>query len=307
MAVSHVFSNTISDKTGTVTFWDGATTASEVATKLVRPADWNSAHNQFYTLAGNTSGNSTASGTNVILSGGSNITLAGSTGSIAIIGPSPPTLSFFDNQGLDATAFSNYGDMSLRVFPLTPVNEIMPGNMSVNTIMLNVSQSVSTAATWTNRVSIGFYTSVNSTQLTRVCSGSTSWGTAAGAAGINNTFGGIRWLSIHSSNFDVQPVFSEGVRYWAAIWHRTSNNAGSMTISFMGGQSMGQSGVRSGVMGVASQTDTTLGAVRFNGVFGTTFSSAMPVTLNGSDINHSVAAVQHLPQVILNNVGSNII
>ena len=46
--------------------------------------------------------------------------------------------------------------------------------------MLNVTQSLSTAATFTNQISLAFYTSVNSTQLTRVFSASTSFGTNAG-------------------------------------------------------------------------------------------------------------------------------
>ena len=87
MAVSHVFSNAVADWTGTVTVFDSAgSTGTAAASAIVRPSDWNSAHNQFYTLTGNTTGNSTASGTNVIFSGGQLITLGGSTGSVKING-----------------------------------------------------------------------------------------------------------------------------------------------------------------------------------------------------------------------------
>jgi hypothetical protein len=67
MAVSHVKSVTIADGTNT---------------NIVRPGDWNSVHNQFFTLAGNTNNASSVSGTNVILSGGNNVTLVGSSNSI---------------------------------------------------------------------------------------------------------------------------------------------------------------------------------------------------------------------------------
>lgn len=77
MAVSHVFSSPVADKTGTVTNWDGATTASALATEQVRPSDWNSAHLQFMTVTGNTVGQSTFSGTNIVIGGGANITLSG--------------------------------------------------------------------------------------------------------------------------------------------------------------------------------------------------------------------------------------
>jgi len=307
MAVSHVFSNAVADWTGTVTVGDSAgATTTIAATDLVRPVDWNSAHNQFYTLTGNTSGNSTASGTNVLLSGGSNITLEGSASRIAIHGAGPPTLSFFDNMCWGATAASELGNATLFVFPFTPANELFPGNMTVSTLMLNISgATVSTGAAWTRSFSIAFYTSVNSTQLTRVFSGSTTFGTNAGNMNINDSFGGNRWLSIHSSNFDVAPSFEAGKRYWCAIWNRSSS--GSQTFSLFGNQTLGTSAARSGVLGAVSVANSTLGWQRFLGIYSATFSTAMPAALAGSDINKSVAAVQFFPQVLLNNVGSNIV
>lgn len=88
MAVSHVFSNAVANWTGTVTVFNSqGSTGTVAATDLVRPTDWNSAHNQFYTLTGNTNGNSTASGTNVIFAGSGGVTLGGSTDTIVISGP----------------------------------------------------------------------------------------------------------------------------------------------------------------------------------------------------------------------------
>lgn len=79
MSISHVKSNTIADFTGTVTVFNSVGgTATRNATDLVRPSDWNSVHNQFYTITGNTNNASTASGTNVVLSGGNGVTLVGS-------------------------------------------------------------------------------------------------------------------------------------------------------------------------------------------------------------------------------------
>jgi len=69
VAISHVFSNAIPDGTNT---------------NIVRPSDWNSAHNQYYTLSGNTLGNSTVSGTNVVLQGAGNVSLSG-TGQTVVV------------------------------------------------------------------------------------------------------------------------------------------------------------------------------------------------------------------------------
>lgn len=83
MAVSHAKSITIGDFTGTVTAFNSqASTTTVAATDLARPADWNSAHNQYFTLTGNTNNASTVSGTNVVLSGGNNVTLIGSNNSV---------------------------------------------------------------------------------------------------------------------------------------------------------------------------------------------------------------------------------
>jgi len=61
MALYHVYSQTVADGT---------------ATSVVRPSDWNSAHSQVMTLAGNTVGASTISGTNIVFQGGNNVTLS---------------------------------------------------------------------------------------------------------------------------------------------------------------------------------------------------------------------------------------
>ena len=64
MPLYHVYSQTVADGT---------------ATSVVRPSDWNSAHNQQITLSGNTAGQSTISGTNIVFQGGNNVTLSANT------------------------------------------------------------------------------------------------------------------------------------------------------------------------------------------------------------------------------------
>lgn len=79
-AISHQKSLTMADFTGTVTVFNSqASTVTIAATDLVRPSDFNSVHNFFITISGNTAGSSTASGTNLVLAGGSFITLSMNT------------------------------------------------------------------------------------------------------------------------------------------------------------------------------------------------------------------------------------
>lgn len=111
MAVSHVKSDTIGDFTGTITgFNSQGSTTTIAASDLVRPSDWNSAHNQFYTLTGNTTGNSTASGTNVLFAGSGGISIGGSTDSIVWSVRPELTQSFYPFPPLpQATSSMNSG------------------------------------------------------------------------------------------------------------------------------------------------------------------------------------------------------
>jgi hypothetical protein len=80
VAVSHVKSNTVADFTGTVTVANsGGGTNTIAATDLIRPSDWNSAHNHFVTITGNTAGTANGSGTNLVFGGTNDITLNLST------------------------------------------------------------------------------------------------------------------------------------------------------------------------------------------------------------------------------------
>lgn len=91
MSILHVKSNTIADMTGTVTVFNSAgATATAAATNLIRPGDWNSAHNFVQNIAGNTSGTSQVSGTDIVWAGGNNITLSGNGSTISIHAQTTP-------------------------------------------------------------------------------------------------------------------------------------------------------------------------------------------------------------------------
>lgn len=134
MAVSHVYNQTVADGT---------------ATSVVRPSDWNSAHNQYMTLAGNTAGASTISGTNIVFQGGSNITLSVNAQTIifdasnALTTASPvahthgnPTLNLTNISGTTASA-SNGLTLSLSAnataaaFTLNNWRPLEPNNASL--------------------------------------------------------------------------------------------------------------------------------------------------------------------------------
>lgn len=143
MAIVHAFSDTVANITGTATVWNGATTSTIAATDLVRPQDWNSAHNMAFTLTGNTTLNSTLSGTNIVLAGSGGVQVGGSNGSFII---SNAPINSFVPWYPGSTSTQTIGAMgtstaSAIVFPV-----IVDAMLAFNHIKFGFSASVVTSA-----------------------------------------------------------------------------------------------------------------------------------------------------------------
>lgn len=150
-AVSHVKSNTIGDwAAGAVTVFNsaGATTTAN-ATNLVRPGDWNSAHNQYITISGNTAGVTSATNlTNIVMGGSGNVTLSmstnGANGTIWFDGPDAYTARTYQNRQLAASTTSIMGQNSLW---LAPFRLAAPVSASSLIAFVSLSGTVTSAAT----------------------------------------------------------------------------------------------------------------------------------------------------------------
>jgi hypothetical protein len=274
MAVLHDKTLTMADFTGTITgFNSQGSTVTIAATDLVRPSDWNSNHEQLYTLSGNTNNASTASGTNVVLQGVGGVTLIGSTGTIGIsaIPPVTFTQTAFMGQVMGATRNnSSFGQNSLYVWPVVLPNYVSGGAVR---FPVTVTHSSSAAASVQKGYTIrfGIYTthSTNATVLTQMYStsytiaashssnaswmnsyisdiqNSTSYGTqSSSSAGLNIS------SQIHGAREIVMPLstlLSPG-HYWFALLNSTSSvgaggNLLSMQNSFMEGASANRMGI----------------------------------------------------------------
>ena len=123
MAISHVFSNAIPDGTNT---------------NVVRPSDWNSAHNQYYTLSGNTLGASTVSGTNVVFQGVGNVSLSGTGQTIVFYGTGGGTQSVQTQAsgGIAGTGFTS----------TTTAGTAVVGTLDSQGLSLGVPAYITTAA-----------------------------------------------------------------------------------------------------------------------------------------------------------------
>jgi hypothetical protein len=215
MAVSHVYSNTNADATGTVTIWNGATTSALSATNLVRPSDWNSAHNQYVTISGNTSGSSTMSGTNIVFGGTNGITLSASSaaGAATMWAMGWPHLSSYVNNTLISTQSQRFTQntysAALAFYLPKPISAsflripvLMTTNSTNVVTTANTNVSAEQYSTW-NAVVYSLGTGASSKSLISVASGSAGF-----------TFRNSASIGAASNNISITQAYSyaaEGV------------------------------------------------------------------------------------------------
>jgi hypothetical protein len=247
------------------------------------------------------------------ITGGPGVTVGSDASGASISAKTAAEGSFFENavqmgsvqQGLAvASVDTNLAGGRLLVQPITPAAELFPFNISATRMLLNFSGGATTSssnlsAAFSSTFFVGFYTRVNSTQLSLVNSVSKS--TAAGASTANySRFVGPRWLTFHSSAFSSAPTFLEGSRYWFAQLIRTSG-AIYTSNSFL--QQFGQyhqlSVQRSGSLGEAVGSATSLGWYPFMGLHSLTTHTALPVTLAHSQINKASSLANFIPHLAL--------
>lgn len=130
------------------------TQADDVATSIVRPTDWNSSHLQSYTVLGNTTGNSTGSGTNIFYSADGHNTFQASDNTIIFMGArvSNEYAPIQSNQG---AIFAALGTGSLHAQFFSPELDVAVNNIVLG-ISFNRASSTNTRAA-THRISYGIF------------------------------------------------------------------------------------------------------------------------------------------------------
>ena len=178
MAIRHVYSQTVADGT---------------ATSVVRPSDWNSAHNQTLFLAGNTAGASSISGSDIYWAGGSNVTLSANGSTVSVIGVAAQTVdtnkagtgfTSTTTAGTAVTAALGTNGLSMAVpnFITTYVNDLTSGRAGTGFTSTTTAGTAVTAALGTNGLSMAvpnfITTYVNDLTSGRAGTGFTSTTTA---------------------------------------------------------------------------------------------------------------------------------
>lgn len=263
MTIRHVFSNLVADATGTLTVWNGATTATVAATDIVRPSDWNSAHELASTISGNTAGQSTVSGTNIVLAGGANITLSANGSTVSIVGGAG---------GAGNTGYLSAGttNASLGTVSFANSNGVTFG-IDGQTITATVQTNYLTTAMASNRGS-------DFVQATAAFNGTNASGTIASNA-----------ISVSVAAQSVQPVAASAANGSAAFSTLSFSNANGISFSTAAGPAIVASH-----NGLTSQSNQNVTAANGGFAFQTlSFSNVNGVSFGtsaGSAITASVAA-----------------
>lgn len=279
MAISHIKSNTIADFTGTVTVFNsqGSTTTAN-ATDLVRPNDWNSAHNFFQTISGDTLGSSTASGTNMVLGFSGGIQGHMSTGaSVATLWVQSPILSGKNLYKDLAIVTAQQGQASLQFDP-----EILPAPVQFDRLIFGLFNTNSSNSSGSHTLSfwVGFYTrNVSSLSLLTSSSSSTAL-THSGTAGSYSLYSGQRLFTIPMTT-----TLSQG-DYWVAFLSRTTSGGANGSYSNIAGSAHASNFFGHFGSSHATSVQFTLGQGQYSAT-----TSGMPASVAFSQINGSNSAV----------------
>lgn len=321
MAISHVKSNIVPDWTGTVTIGNSTGgTQTVAATDLVRPVDWNSAHNQYYTLSGNTNGASTASGTNVVLSGGNNVTLVGggatvgfsvgnyiTTGALSNHSHGNPTLALTN---LSGTTASNSAGLTLSLSAAAPGGgaavtrsgfdpfghgvETVYGQQGAGTV--HVQPMTIPGAVQFDRIALAYAgsnasnSSFSATLSMAVGLFTNNASTLSVLASTSTSFamsasGTVGSYSLWAGPRNVTIPWTSTITgdVWVGIWSRTTTGGGA-GMTFNQGLASQPNSAFSGILGVSSATNNQQGLGRgIYSVSSTTLPSNMPLTqINGT-------------------------
>lgn len=319
MAVSHVFSNTVGNWTGTVTVGNSdGNTQTIAATDLVRPQDWNSAHNQLLTISGNTAGQSTASGTNIVYHGDPGISLSLSTAANAAtleFGLTPILSSYVPHMPFSTgtQTHGGYGVTSGSVW-FNPITVPVPIAFNALRMLLSYSAVTDTAA-GTQSISShwGLYTnnagtlslvssnSISYVEVHQSISGTLSYPSSTNSAGY--TTGSVAWSSTATGQSIVGTAFPRNVDlvfgnsmslspgiYWLGLFQRQSSSSRSVGIS------SGRYGVviatqhtNANQIGVSAlNTTNTSQRMPGFGVYTVTTTGPMPSAIPLTQIAHSI-------------------
>ena len=251
----------------------------------------------------------------VNLSGLANITIRSTTGNAFQFSVAAPgaaanlSMSTFGIlhgiRGADLTSTNaTASTRSLFVFPFHPYDGVFPADITASTARILISISEGTTATnmaaMTLSAGLAIYRisgSASASTLSLLNSASWSFGSAGtmGSTFFSQSVSGIRWMTIHSSQWSSSPVFTQGGVYVGAYFSSTAGPAvGSWALYGASHSTMNISGA----IGAASVTNTTAGLPNWAGVYSAT-TAAFPASIHLNQLNRQVGMAGFVPLIEL--------
>lgn len=307
--IQHVFSNTIGNATGTVSIWNTAgVSTTAAATNLVRPQDWNSTHNLFVSLSGNTAGQSNLSGTNIVMAGGNNITLSGTTAAgaatVSVVGYGGVTDSAYAPLQLgNNTAFTAPALNTLYLQPFIPLaSEVIASQ--VNVVMeLSYTSSSAGSKSYSNTWSLCLYsqeTGGNSTILgsvTSVSGGFTATRFSTGASFTINvngntttTSGSGAFAGAYIVNIPMNVTLSGGQLYYLGVANSTvsAGTSAGLAVSLLALTNIASTFGQIGTNASLAATNSSI-FLEFDPVFFSATSGAWPSTIGSNALSRNTS------------------
>jgi hypothetical protein len=191
---------------------------------------------------------------------------------------------------------------SLFVFPFHPYDGVFPADITASTMRILMSVSYTTTATnvaaLTMSAGLAIYRisgSASASTLSLLNSASWSFGSAntMASTAVSNSISGIRWATIHSSQWSSSPIFTEGGVYVGAWFSSTGGPAlGSWALYGASHSTMNIAGA----IGAASVSNTTAGLPYWAGVYSAT-TAAFPASIHLNQLNRQVAMAAFVPLI----------
>lgn len=261
---------------------------------------------------GNTAGTTGFASQSLQLVGTNLITMSQSTGAgagtITVVGPRVPGMTRFDN-GFGMGSVADYVGLgtvngSMHLFPLTPMADVFPGNMSALTMFVDMYCQTTTATSvgsgaFTLTVSAGIFTLAGGSSLSLLNSVTTSL-TQNAATGNTSLWYGARWLSFQSSQFSASLTFSQ-TSYWVGLI--VSSSSATQNFSWVGQYIANTAAVsaRSGTMGSTVGSNATRGYDPWTGIVNT---NALPASVHISNVTKTGVSGGFVGHVVLDALHS---
>lgn len=285
--------------TGTLTVFNSqASTVTVAATDLVRPDDFNSAHNFFLTISGNTAGTSNASGTNLVFAGGPFVTLSmvpdASQGATMSLSGNPDVnyvsrYTAFGREAATQTVALTLGSASFRVLriylPITFTRIDIPVYASAGTTSGTGSGSRTNAAAITSVFVL--YTSDSNSSLNPIVgqSANTTYTWASNSANFSSLTG-AKYVSFNIATSLVPGEYFCGWQISTAtssVGASTFNRTLSMSLSVQGVSSLSGSSFTDFGVTASASTNSFFAGVHTNTITATNQTIAMSnITVTGT-------------------------